>query len=317
MSLKYRILSFLFFLGLPLFPSQKFWEKFKNTKVGEHYKNARIAFFVMNSCVLIALFIWVLGITIYARYSPSSLETLVLFNIFYLIYVVLAIFAFGIVIWLIYILGFLFKKDVNLRLFSKLSKNQKILTLSYYFYTICIVVLLMIVLISVHSYKLSQNVIKPVKVYMLYDDMGFVPNWIFSLGFYRMQLVAQNKYGIGRVLIEPINHDNLKEALLNGTFIFLSVHGDWSYGKYAGNFHFYNNSRDKMYLCGPDQIKKLKIGENLRYIYLAHCNGGLLEKEWSEVFYPAKVKSYNRISTYPEHIFWLWIKLPKILKNEI
>jgi hypothetical protein len=258
-----------------------------------------------------------LGITIYARYAPSSLETLVLFNKFYLIYVVAAIFAFGIIIWLIYVFGFLFKKEVKVQLFSKLKKSHKILSLSYYFQTTCMIVFLMIVLISVHSYKLSQNVIKPAKVYMLYDDMEFVPKWILSLGSYRIQLVAQNKYGIGSVSIEPINHDNLKEALLNATFIFLSVHGDWSYGKYAGTFHFYNYNRDKMYLYGPDQIKKMKIGENLRYIYLAHCNGGLLEKEWSEVFYPAKVKSYNRISTYPELIFWLWIKLPKILKNEI
>lgn len=192
MSLKYRILSFLFYLGFPLFPSQKFGEKYKNTNVGEHYKNATIALFVMNSCMLIALLIWIFGITIYAKYSPSSLETLILFDRFYLIYIVAAIFAFGIIVWLIYVFGFLFKKEVKLRLFSKLKKNQKILSLSHYFQTIYIIVLLMIVFISVHSHKLSQNVIKP-----------------------------------------------------------------------------------------------------------------------------AKVKSYNRISTYPEHIFWLWIELPKILKNDV
>jgi hypothetical protein len=315
--LKVRILSFLFYLGIPVFPSQKFWKKYKNTEVREHYKNARIALFVMNSCILISLLVWIFGITIYARYSPSSLETLVLFNRFYLIYGVAAIFVFGIIVWLIYTLGFLFKKEVKVKLFSKLKENQKILSLSYYFQTPFIIVLLMIVLTSVHSYKLSQNVIKPAKVYMLYDDMGFVPKWILSLGFYRIQLVAQNKYGVGRVSIEPINHDNLREALLNGTFIFLSVHGEWSYGKNAGTFHYHNTVRDKMYLCGPDQIKKMKIGENLRYVYLAQCNGGSLAREWSEVFYPAKVKFYNRISTYPEHIFWLWIKLTRILKSDV
>lgn len=317
MNLKNRLFSFLFYLGFTLLFPFRISKKFKEPDLDEHYSTALVVSLIVISCIFSALFIWILGITAFAKYSPRSLETLVFFNFFFLIYIVFFILLFGVFIWLIHIFNLLFGKNIRLSFISKLKKRPGILKFSYIFQASFILIILVVVFISFHSFQLSKKTTTPSKIYMLYDDMGFVPKWLLTLGFYQVQLAAQNKWGAGNVSIEPITHENLREALCNASLIFFSVHGDWSNGEYAGQFHFFNKTRDKMYLYGPDQIKHIGIGEKLKFVYLAHCNGGLLEKEWAETFYPAKIKSFNRISTYPEHIFWLWIKLPNIIKDEI
>lgn len=68
---------------------------------------------------------------------------------------------------------------------------------------------------------------------------------------------------------------------------------------------------------GPDQIKKIGISDSLEFVYLVHCYGGLLNTEWSKVFYSVKIKTSDKTSLYPIHIYWLWFKLPKIIHDEI
>ncbi len=174
-----------------------------------------------------------------------------------------------------------------------------------------IIFIVSIFIITIHANELSKNTQKPAKVYMLYDDMGFVPHWIFPLGFYQIQRVAINKWGNGHVSIEPISKESLKEALLNAELIFLSVHGG------DGVFYFANKERTIGYNYGPKQIQEIGKGENLKFVYLGNCFGGMLKDEWASVFHPAEIKTYDYISSYPEHIFWLWFKIPKILQNQI
>ena len=313
MSLGNRLIVFLFYLGFTIFPPSRLSDKFKKSILHEHYCNALTISFISICCFIIALFIWVIGLISFAKYSPQSLETET-----FIFPSIIFVLLFGIILWLIHVIGSLFGKNIKIFFVSKLNQVGRMLSFSYFIHISFLLMILFVVLISVHSSNMSRNSQKPAKVYMLYDDMGFVPKWVFTLGFYRIQLAAQGKWGVGNVSIEPISQESLKEALSNASFIFLAVHGSGSYGKeYDGYFRFYNETRDKVYLYGPDQIRSIGIGNNLKFVYLSACYGGILEKEWSEVFNPAKIKSFNRISVYPEHIQWLWIKLPNILRHKI
>jgi len=313
MSLGNRLIVFLFYLGFTIFPPSRLSEKFKKSILHEHYCNALTISFISICCFIIALFIWVIGLISFAKYSPQSLETET-----FILPSIIFVLLFGLILWLIHVIGSLFGKNIKIFFVSKLNQVGRMLSVSYFIHISFLLMILIAVLISVHSLNMSINPQKPAKGYMLYDDMGFVPKWVFTLGFYRVQLAAQSKWGVGNVSIEPISHESLKEALSNASFIFLAVHGYGSYGEeYAGHFRFYNETHDKVFFYGPDQIKSIGVGKNLKFVYLAACYGGSLEKEWSEVFNPAKIKSFNRISVYPEHIYWLWIKLPNILKYSI
>jgi hypothetical protein len=317
MDFKVRLKSSLFYTGfIPFFPALLF-KRNKDDIIVNEYSNALAVSFIQTTTFLVGLIIWIFGFYAVAQYHPSSLETLRFGNIFILGYLVLFVWVFGISIWLVYFIRSIFQLKITIPLITKISKNKTVLTLSYFFNLFCMILFCVIVFWTIRSNKLAQNIQKPAKVYMLYDDMGFVPHCIFPLGFYQIQRAAIEKWGSGCVSIEPITNESLREAIKNATMIFLSVHGDLSSGEFAGMFHFANQTRDKFYGYGPDQIKEMGAGENLKFIYLAHCNGGILEDEWSQAFKPAKTKSFDRISLYPEHIYWLWFKLPRILRHDI
>ena len=312
-----RLKSLLFYTGfIPLFPSLLF-RRTKNDGLANEYANALAVSFVQTLTLIAALLIWIFGFYAVAQFSPRSLETLRIGNLFILVYPALFLLLVGIIIWLIYTVAAVSGFKIKIPLVTKLSKNRRILILSY-FINISLVLILCLILAGIfHSNKLAQHPQKPAKVYMLYDDMGFVPHWVFPFGFYQIQREAIKKWGHDQVSIVPISNESVQEAIQNATMIFFSVHGDWSFGEFAGTFHFANEARDEFYGYGPDQIEKMGVGENLKFVYLAQCNGGVLADEWPQAFAPAMIKSFDRISLYPEHIFWLWYKLPRILRNDI
>jgi hypothetical protein len=65
------------------------------------------------------------------------------------------------------------------------------------------------------------------------------------------------------------------------------------------------------------EISKIGIGKDLKYVYLAQCQGGRKHKQWEDVFNPAQViKSYYSFSLFSSHIEWLWFRIPKLLASE-
>jgi hypothetical protein len=84
---------------------------------------------------------------------------------------------------------------------------------------------LLIVAAAVHASSLTRDDDEPAPVYMLYDDMGFVPRWVWSLGFYRVSSEATARWGRGSVVVAPLDEHHLRLALHHGRFIFLACHG--------------------------------------------------------------------------------------------
>lgn len=310
MKIKHRLKSVLFYIGFtPFFPRFLF-SKNKQNDVSNEYFNALAIQFILNLTALIGLLAWIFGNQAFLKFFPEAYTKLSFSGNHYILFSpIIIMFCAGLIILFIYIFRILSGMNIRITLINKITKNIKILKISYFMNLSFIIFIISTSLITIHANILSQNIKKPAKVYMLYDDMGFVPHWIFPLGFYRIQRAAIDKWGKGHVAIVPISKESLKEAKLNAEMIFLSVHGG------DGFFYFANKTRSTHYKYGPNEVQEIGKGENLKFVYLGNCYGGILKGEWASAFYPAKIKTYDTFSLYPEHLYWLWIKLPNILKD--
>lgn len=311
MKLKQRLISILFYVGLiPFFPFLLF-KKNRSKNLSGEYVTALAVSFVQIITGVITLLIWIFGYKAVVTFSPYSIIKYRLGNFFILDYLFFVIFGIGIIVWFVYVIRIISGLNIRIPFITKISQNMKVMKITYVMNLSLVIFLLVIVFLTIYANKISMNPVKPAKVYMLYDDMGFAPHWIFPLGFYQVQRAAIEKWGNGYVSIEPVSKESIKEALENAEMVFLSIHGA------DGVFWFANKIRSEFYTYGPKQIQEIGKGQNLKFVYLANCYGGMLRTEWEQVFHPAKIKAFDYTSLYPDHLYWLWIKLPGILKNQI
>jgi hypothetical protein len=139
------------------------------------------------------------------------------------------------------------------------------------------------------------------KVYMLYDDMGWVPRWVFALGFYRVTDAADAAWGRGSTAITPLTETSLATALKHGQYIFVASHGDET--------GFYNRER----WFTPEDVAALEQNPRPQFIYITGCDTGHLAKRWEEALEPARTVTFNRLSATLEHAIWLWLRGPAIV----
>ena len=149
---------------------------------------------------------------------------------------------------------------------------------------------------SVHAAALTRNSPAPADAYLLYDDMGFVPHWAFDLGFYPIARAAIDKWGADSVVVAPLTPDALAQAFRHGRFVFVLSHGT-DQGLYTRDFRI-----------APYRAAPLGTGDQLQYVYLTGCDNGAIAAEWEQVLAPAHVVTYNRLSAWIEHIYWLLFK---------
>lgn len=165
---------------------------------------------------------------------------------------------------------------------------------------ICVSVL---IAVAIHANTLTTRGGNPAKAYMLYDNEGVFPRWLFNLGFYRMSLAATQKWGEGSVVVDRLSLSSLAEAMRNGKFLFVASHGQ------SGHV------RIGRWALEPEVALMIYEGivaeQELRLVYLAACEAGVKAGQWSQVFPSAQVKSFDRLSAVPEHIWWLWITGPR------
>lgn len=155
---------------------------------------------------------------------------------------------------------------------------------------------------AIHSTQLARAEAAPADVYMLYDDMGYIPRWVFTLGFYRVSLAATDRWGDGSVVVAPLSEPALSRALQNGRLVFIASHGADGDILLAGNLPY-----------RPRDVDRASIGPRLQYIYLAGCDTGLQRVAWEKAFAPAAVKTYDRLSSATEHLLWLLSDGPKTI----
>ena len=149
----------------------------------------------------------------------------------------------------------------------------------------------------------ADNELHPAMAYMLYDDLDWVPPWVFELGFYPIARAVEAKWGPGNAVVVPFTKEALDMALAHGAFVFLSSHGTED-GLYT---------RDRWFK--PEDIARIEKGPDLRYVYITGCDSGNHAKAWEDAMAPAKVITFNRLSAVVEHIFWLWFRGPGAVRE--
>jgi hypothetical protein len=183
---------------------------------------------------------------------------------------------------------------------------------------------LLIVAIAVHASTLSRQDDEPASAYLLYDDMGIVPRWVFNVGFYRIARAATERWGPGSVVVAPLDEHHLRLALDNGKFVFLACHGRDGdiVTPYISIFPHPLITREleqwkhevRVIICDTGDPYQpwtaLPSARSLQLVYNSACDGGAKAEQWEAAFAPAEVKTFDRLSTVAEHIVWLWYDGP-------
>lgn len=152
------------------------------------------------------------------------------------------------------------------------------------------------------SYMRSDE--KPGQVYMVYEDLRFYPRWIFVLGFFPMARASQEIYGPGQAVLLRLSKENIARAVKEGRIVVLATHG--------GKKGILLDTRRYM---PASEAETMGTNPNLAYVYLTSCDGGAQEEGWKRAFAPARVITFPRLSAIVEHIWWLWMDAPGVVRE--
>jgi len=161
-----------------------------------------------------------------------------------------------------------------------------------------------LVIIVVCSRMLMYPQLNSPKVYVLYDNLDYLPNWIFEVAFFPIVKTGYKVYGRGSVSEKIIAKESLTEALENAEVIFIASHG-------MEDGILYSKGTIRV-----EDIQSIKKNPNLKFVYLASCKSGMLKEMWDNAFAPAKVLTYSRMTATFEHVWWFWSKGPKVVMGE-
>jgi hypothetical protein len=113
------------------------------------------------------------------------------------------------------------------------------------------------------------------------------------LGFYPIAIEATSKWGRGSVVVKPLTKEGLADALHDGRFVFVLSHGTEE-GLYTRKLKI-----------RPNKAAPKGTGAHLQFVYITGCDSGALRQQWERVLAPARVVTFDRLSAWLEHIFWL------------
>lgn len=181
-------------------------------------------------------------------------------------------------------------------LLGGLARRKWVMRTALAGYGVFMVVVLVVSAAVIHASSLTERAWKPAPVYMLFDDMGIVPHWVFDLGFYPITLTATQKWGSGSVVVTPLTKESLAKSFREGRFVFVLSHGT-AEGLYTREFKVRPRN------AAPDGT-----GAHLKFVYITGCDSGALGDEWQRVLAPAEVVTFDRLSAWIEHIYWLLFK---------
>ena len=155
---------------------------------------------------------------------------------------------------------------------------------------------------AIHASSLTRSDAAPGDAYFIYEDLGKVPRWVFTLGFYRISLAAKERWGPGRVVALRLSEEAILRSRAEGRFVFLATHGKADGLLCDGKF------------VTPEDVSAMPAGEDLAFVYLTGCDSGTQEQAWTGAFAPAKVVTYPRLTAIVEHAWWMWFEGPKIVR---
>jgi hypothetical protein len=194
----------------------------------------------------------------------------------------------------------------NIPVISRIADSKILMSISLGWTFLLFAGAIIIISFANYSTRLVNDHLEPCEAYMLYDDMGFIPHWVFTLAFFRMSLAATEHWGRGSVVITPLSRPALNYAFHNGCIVFVASHGE------KGLIKISRNTDERF---GPKDVAFNALRSKLQFVYLAGCDSGKLEIQWKEALAPAEVKTFDRLSAIAEHAAWLWRKGPRLIRT--
>ena len=213
----------------------------------------------------------------------------------FLCWVVFLIFGFGSTLW----------NSTNLLPFIiSWMRNKWLLGFSKFINTLLIIMLSFICFINVYAYFLLYPRENVPKVYVLYDNLDYLPQCIFNLGFFRIITTGCHVYGKGGVALRVIDKESFAESLKNAEIVFVASHG------------MEEGMLSRKGIIKPEDVQKMEVNKNLKFVYLSACKSGAQREVWERVLNPAKVLTYKRMTATFEHAWWFWKHAPKVIQGE-
>jgi hypothetical protein len=207
----------------------------------------------------------------------------------------------------------------SLPLLARLAGNRRWIRVAVVANVLVLLGVLCTTALAQHASSLTREE-GPAPVYLLYDDMGCCPRWVFNLGFYRIARAATARWGPNSVVVAPLDEEHLRLALQHGRFVFLACHGrdgdiivpnliiapaGWPW------LHMTEFDGERW----SDHWTEVKPGKELRLVYNTACDSGSKADEWAIALSPAEVKTFGRLSAVAEHIWWLWVVGPEQVRE--
>ena len=218
-------------------------------------------------------------------------------------------------------------------LLKHLTRRPRIIRFSSLANSFALALILPISVLAFQATSMTRPCHEGADVYFLYDEGVWVPRWAFALGLYRVSRQAEHNWGKGCTVLDSLNKDNLRQAFASGKVVILATHGQegCAITYYApeylcvgppdtGTADEKNSSRFlRMKVLGRDnkwsKWENVAVDGKLRLAYIFACYSGQRASQWEEHLAPAKVITYNRVSTVFDHAYWFAFTGPAELRK--
>jgi hypothetical protein len=300
---KRRIQCISFYLGLAPFFFFILFRKDGYPGTKHHLRQSLVIFFILF-CIFIFYISYFALATALLLYSGEIYKSFP-FDIV-LIVVTLCLLVLWVCVWTYGFFLATLGSTRKIPLISRIADRRILMSVSFGWTFLLFAGAIITAFFANYSTRLASDHLEPREAYMLYDDMGFIPHWVFTLAFSRMSLAATEQWGQGSVVITPLSRSALNYAFQNGHIVFVASHGE------KGLIKISRNTDERF---GPKDVILNHVGSKLQFVYLAGCDSGTLDVQWREALAPAEVKTFDRLSAMAEHAAWLWGKGPRLIRS--
>jgi len=298
--LLHRILSASLYVGVaPVAFLLKYHHKSDFTS--HHTRHALSSSFIMHAALLVFVMIRILHIILRIHrediYLASRVGTveLILFTITFSILLILTSLS---------VFYAVRGKSAKVPILSRVSKKAWVPALMLSIFAASLAFVLLTTFLSCYSVSITPEANNEAVVYMLYDDAGFFPRWIFTLGFLPITRRASNDLGPDSVCVCKLTREAFKQAFSSGKFIFLATHGAGPGRIYADRLTY-----------GATFASEASDGNRPHFVYLTACSLGKNDDSWNRALPKTEVVSFDRWSAVVEHIWWLYSEGPDKLES--
>lgn len=204
------------------------------------------------------------------------------------------------VFWLFAMATALFGREAYLPFVWRLARRMRALTVTAWIWRGLYVFFVVVGLFATYADgKLRQDA-RPGKVYILYEDGHRFPRWLFNIGFYPIARAAEQRFGPGEAVMLRVTKDSLHRAAREATFLFLGTHG-MKQGILVPEGFF-----------RATDIEPGEVNPGLQFVYMSGCDQA---SDWEQAFAPAKVVTFDRLTTVVEHVLWMWFDGPDVVRG--